>query len=202
MPISFPSNPTLNSQYTYSGRTWYWNGYAWKSLGTIQGTSGPQGIQGIQGVQGTQGIQGPVAATFANGIVLGLIEAANIVSSATLAATTYHIDVKTSTIYFYTTASTAPSGFVINIRGDSSTTLNSLLPINDAITVIFMNTTGAVTTSYPSSFTIDGVSQTVKWAGALAPSSGNSSGIDIYTYTIVKTASSTYTVFGSQVKFA
>lgn len=30
MPIDFPSSPSLNQTYTYSGRTWLWNGTAWQ----------------------------------------------------------------------------------------------------------------------------------------------------------------------------
>ena len=45
MTISFPSSPVLNQQYTYSNRTWQWNGSAWQSVGTPSA----QGLQGIQG---------------------------------------------------------------------------------------------------------------------------------------------------------
>ena len=31
MPLNFPSNPTVNDQYIYGGRTWVWNGSAWDS---------------------------------------------------------------------------------------------------------------------------------------------------------------------------
>lgn len=37
MALSFPSNPALNETYTSGGRTWYWNGYAWKAQGTVSG---------------------------------------------------------------------------------------------------------------------------------------------------------------------
>lgn len=126
----------------------------------------------------------------------------NVVASATTAASTYNIDTETYYTSFYTSSSTAASGFTINVRGDSGKTLNSVLSIKDTIKVTFMNTTGAVTTSYPSSFTIDGVSQTVKWVNGTSITSGNSSSIDVYSYTIVKTAASTYTVFGERVKYA
>jgi len=64
MPISFPSSPVLNQQYTYSGHTWQYNGTVWQSVGTAQGVQGVQGIanQGVQGLAGTaaaQGLQGP-----------------------------------------------------------------------------------------------------------------------------------------------
>ena len=38
MPLSFPSNPTLNQVYTYNGKTWIFNGTGWsKSSGTGSG---------------------------------------------------------------------------------------------------------------------------------------------------------------------
>jgi hypothetical protein len=60
LPISFPSSPLLDDVYTYSGRSWKWNGEVWLALGTVQGTTGAQGSIGIgfQGVQGPLGIQG------------------------------------------------------------------------------------------------------------------------------------------------
>ena len=63
MPISFPSNPALNEQYTFSGRTWIWTGSVWQSVGTAQGLTGAQGIQGIQGLQGITGNNGFLAQT-------------------------------------------------------------------------------------------------------------------------------------------
>jgi hypothetical protein len=60
VPISFPSTPLLDDVYTYSGRSWKWNGEVWLALGTVQGTTGVQGPIGIgfQGIQGPLGIQG------------------------------------------------------------------------------------------------------------------------------------------------
>lgn len=44
---------------------------------------------------------------------------------------------------------------------------------------------------------------TPEWQGGTAPSAGNASSIDVYVYTIIKTAATpTYTVFGSQTQFA
>jgi hypothetical protein len=43
---------------------------------------------------------------------------------------------------------------------------------------------------------------TPKWSGGTAPTEGNTSAIDIYTFTIIKTASATFTVLASQTKFA
>ena len=70
------------------------------------------------------------------------------------------------------------------------------------MTIAFLNTTGASTASYPSIFQIDGSTQTVKWTNGTTPAVGNASSVDSYVYTIIKTASATYTVFGSQTKYA
>jgi hypothetical protein len=40
MAITFPSSPTLNDVYTTGGRTWAWNGYAWKAQGASVSVAG------------------------------------------------------------------------------------------------------------------------------------------------------------------
>jgi hypothetical protein len=51
--------------------------------------------------------------------------------------------------------------------------------------------------------TIDGTSVTPKWSGGTAPAAGNASSIDAYSFTIIKTASATYTVLGAgPIKYA
>ena len=35
MPLSFPSNPTLNQQSTQNGRVYQWNGYTWDLINNI-----------------------------------------------------------------------------------------------------------------------------------------------------------------------
>ncbi len=112
---------------------------------------------------------------------------------------TVNFDALTSAIRLYTSNSAA--NWTINVRGDSSTTLNSTLGVADAITVVVLATQGS-TAYYHSALTIDGSAQTVKWAGGSAPSAGNASSIDAYTFTIIKTASATYTVLGSQTRYA
>ena len=54
----------------------------------------------------------------------------------------------------------------------------------------------------PTAFQVDGVSVTPKWQGGTAPTSGNASSIDSYTYVIIKTGSATFTVLASVTKFA
>ena len=119
--------------------------------------------------------------------------------SATAATGTVAYDLLTQGILYYTT--NASANWTLNVRGDGSTTLNTLMATNDALTITFLVTNGS-TAYYPSAFTIDGTSVTPKWQGGTAPTAGNASSIDAYTYAIVKTGSAAYTVFASQTKFA
>ena len=119
--------------------------------------------------------------------------------SNTAATGTVQVDIVTSAVKYYTANATADWTF--NFRGDGSTTLNSLLSVGQSATVAFLVTNGA--TAYkPTVFQVDGSAVTPKWLNATAPSAGNANSIDSYTFTIVKTALSTFTVFGSQSRFA
>jgi hypothetical protein len=120
--------------------------------------------------------------------------------SATAATGTVAFDALTQSVLYYT--SNASANWTLNIRGNSGSTLNSILATGDAITVTHLVTQGS-TAYYNSAVQIDGASVTPKWQGGTAPSAGSASSIDAYVYTIVKTASTpTYTVFASQTKFA
>jgi len=119
---------------------------------------------------------------------------------AAAATGTINFDVKTGSIWYYTSNATA--NHTVNVRGDSSTTLSSLLAVGDSITVVWANTNGS-TAYYNNTFQVDGTTVTPKWQGGTAPTAGNASSIDVYTYTIVKTAAApTYTVCAAQTKFA
>ena len=119
--------------------------------------------------------------------------------SATAATGTINFDASTQGVLYYTT--NASANWTLNVRGASGVTLNSILATGDSITVAFMATQGS-TAYYASSFTVDGSTVTPKWQGGTAPTSGNASSIDAYVYTIIKTASATFTVLASQTKFA
>ena len=119
--------------------------------------------------------------------------------AATAATGTVNFDASTQAVLYYT--SNASANWTLNIRGNSSTTLNSILATGDAITVAFLVTQGA-TAYYASGFQIDGSAVTPKYQGGTAFAAGNASSIDAYVYTIVKTGSAAFTVFASQTKFA
>jgi hypothetical protein len=69
------------------------------------------------------------------------------------------------------------------------------------MTVVFFATQTTVA-YYNSAVQVDGSSVTPKWQGGSAPTAGNASGVDVYSYTIVKTANATFTVFASLSQFA
>ena len=128
-----------------------------------------------------------------------LNDAAEVVTvSATAATGTIAYDVTTQSVLYYTT--NASANWTVNFRGSSGTSLNTLMSTGQSITVAFLVTQGA-TAFYNSAVQIDGVSVTPKYQGGTAWSSGNASGIDAYVYTIIKTASATYTVLASQTQF-
>jgi hypothetical protein len=57
MSINFPSDPTLNQEYTSGSKTWVWNGRGWQVSGTNLGYTGSQGV----GYTGSQGVEGAFA---------------------------------------------------------------------------------------------------------------------------------------------
>ena len=118
--------------------------------------------------------------------------------SATAATGTINYDVTTQSVLYYTTSASA--NWTVNVRANSSTSLDTLMSTGQALTVVFLVTQGA-TAYYNNAFTIDGSSVTPKYQGGTAWTSGNASGVDAYSYTIVKTGSATFTVFAAQTQF-
>jgi len=121
--------------------------------------------------------------------------------SATAATGTIQFDLSTQGVLYYTT--NASANFTLNFRGNSTTTLASLMNTGDSWSAVFLNTNGT-TAYYPTAFTVDtSATVSVKWSGGTAPSSGNASSIDAYSFTIIKTGASAFTVLaGGAVKFA
>ena len=108
------------------------------------------------------------------------------------------INVLTSAVH----SATSTGNFTLNFRGDGSTTLNSLMSNNQSMTVVVMvaNTTARTL----SGIQIDGATAniTTLWFGGTGIPAGNANSTDVYTFSIVKTASATYTVYASQSRFA
>lgn len=196
-----PQNPS--TAFTVSGQTLTFTGTP--SSGTnniyVQYTSPiTQLIAPSQGTVGTAQMVSGVAFTNAtlSGVsnVSSLFETATITASAPTATTNY--DVSTQAVQYYTT--NAANNWTLNVRGNSTTTLNSILAIGQSSTIALLVTNGA-TPYYMTAIQVDGVGQTIRWQGGSAPTSGNASAVDVYAVTVVKTASATYNVFASQTQF-
>ena len=107
-----------------------------------------------------------------------------------------NIDLANGNAFLFTTAESTTS--TPNLRYNSSTTLNSKMGVGDVITVTLVTTANA--SAFSAQLTIDGAAVTENWVGGSAPSDGGSSGVDVHSYTIMKTASATYTVIANQIK--
>ena len=131
------------------------------------------------------------------------LKTSNIVETATISATaatgTINYDITTQSVLYYTT--NASGNFTVNFRGSSGTSLDTLMATGESMSVTFLVTQGA-TAYYNSAVQVDGSSVTPKWQGGTAPTSGNASSIDSYTYVIIKTGSAAFTVIAAQTKFA
>jgi len=158
----------------------------------VTGNSAITGTLTVTGTSTFNGTTSSIAAAIKN-----MKEPATV--SATAATGTINYDVTTQSILYYTT--NASANWTVNFRASSGTSLNAAMSTGDVITVVLLVTQGS-TAYYNSAVQVDGASVTPKWQGGTAPTAGNASSIDIYTYTIVKTGSATFTVFASQTKFA
>jgi hypothetical protein len=160
------------------------------SIGQDVSTSATPTFAGIS-LTGTTSLQQSLEKTTAGGNLTG----------------TTNVDLLTSAIYTYT----GTGDFTFNFRGSNLVSLNSLMLENQSITaVLFVTNTTARTLSaiqvegaVANTAGTNGV--TLRWFGGTgtgtAPS-GNASATDVYTITIIKTGSGTYTVYASQSKFA
>lgn len=119
--------------------------------------------------------------------------------SATAATGTINYYVNSQSVLIYT--SNAAANWTLNVAFSSGTALNTALATGQSVTIAFAVQQGS-TAYYPTGFTIDSTSVTPKWQGGAAPTAGNASSLDVYTYSITKTGSATYIVLAAQNKFA
>ena len=174
--------------------TLYYDGAAWQSFGTGYVT----GLTAGAGITITNpGGPVPTIALADNPTLTSPKETANITAVAATGA--INLDVLTASVNISTVNATG--NWTINVRGDVSTTLDSIMTTGEQISVVFESPQGA-TAYYPTAFNIDGSAVTPLWLGGTAPSSGNINSNDVYVYTIRKTGAATFTVLASQNKYA
>ena len=119
--------------------------------------------------------------------------------AATSTSGTINFYVKAYHIMKFTVNQTANR--TINITGDVATTLNNYL-VNDQFVSIAVSFQNGSTPYYINLIQIDGTTVTPKWSGGTAPSGGSASSDDWYTFSIVKTGSAQFEVYGTFTKFA
>lgn len=71
MPLDFPSSPYINQVYTFSGRSWIWNGTAWdvSTSGAIS-TAGVSTLTGTTGEVEVSGLTGDVVVGLPNNVTI------------------------------------------------------------------------------------------------------------------------------------
>ena len=111
------------------------------------------------------------------------------------------IDFDTQTQGVVLSTAAADANFTVNLRGDGSNSLDSVMDVGESITVAYISKQNA-TAYYNTTVKVDGTGVTPVWQGGAAPSAGNVTSNDVYTYTAIKTAASTFTVLAAQTQFA
>lgn len=131
-------------------------------------------------------------------IVRNIVEPITV--SATAATGTIALYPSTQSVLYYTT--NASANWTVNLTWSSGTTMNTALSTGQAVTVVFMVTNGS-TAYYNNVVQVDGSTSgvTTKWQGGSAIAAGNVNSVDIYTYTVIKTGSGTFTVLASQARY-
>jgi len=141
--------------------------------------------------------------TFAGTASNADLKTSNIIETATISTTaatgTINFDITTQSVLYYTT--NASANWTVNFRGSSGTSLDTIMATGESMSVTFLVTQGA-TAYYNSAVQVDGSSVTPKWQGGSAPTSGNASAIDSYTYVLIKTGSAAFTIIAAQTRFA
>ena len=124
------------------------------------------------------------------------LENVNITAGTLLA--NQNIDLTNGMVHYFTSNETGIS--TANIRIDGSTSLDSTMNTGNTAAVTILTTPNNA--GYSTCVNIDGSYNVVQWLGGTAPSTGGASGIDAYTYQIIKTGSATFTVLGAVNNFA
>ena len=104
------------------------------------------------------------------------------------------INISNGQVHLFTTAESTTS--TPNIM--STTGINTDMSVGESLVVTIITTANA--SAYSANITIDSAAVTENWVGGSAPDEGGSSGVDIHSFTIIKTGSAAYTVIGNHSK--
>jgi hypothetical protein len=165
------------------------NGTTWQSTTPAAGVS----LSANNTWTGTQTFSG--SSSIFGSSFLDSNETVNVVAAAPSSTTNFYV--QSGSVQYYT--SNAANNWTLNIAFSSGTSMNSALAVGQSVTFALVTTQGS-TAYYNSAVTIDGTSVTPKWIGG-APTAGNASGLDVYRFAVIKTASATYTVLASLTQY-
>lgn len=217
--IVFPSSPSTGQVFASGSSAWQWDGTAWRVVRNT-GTPVELGFNQInffgsslqdalfsngflnQSLDSTKPYNWTATQTFSGSAVtpaavfFDVVEKVNVIASAPTTTTNFYVN--NGSVQYYTTNATV--NWAINIAFSSTSSLNSAMAVGQSITIAIITTQGA-TAYYNSSVKIDGTTVTPYWQTGVAPASGNTTGIDAYTYTIIKTANATFTVLAAQMGY-
>lgn len=131
------------------------------------------------------------------GVLTATAETVNVVAAAPSATTNLYV--QSGSVQYYT--SNAANNFVVNLAFSSGTSMNTALSTGQSCTAALV-TTQSATAYYATSIQVDGTTSgvTTKWIGG-APTAGTASGLDVYRFAVIKTASATYTVLASLIQY-
>ena len=198
--ITVTGNSTFNGNVSIGGTLTYEDVTNVDAVGLITARSGIEVGSGItfspDGNAFHTGIVTATSLTTSQGVDLtGLLrENVNIVTGKL--SDNQNIDLANGMIHYFTTQETTTS--TPNLRFDSSTTLDSKMSIGETIALTIITTAGSA--AYSAQLTIDGTSITENWVAGEVPNSGGTSGVDIYSYTIIKIGNASFLVIANQTK--
>ena len=162
------------------------------SVGTITAT-GNVSVGGTLTYQDVENVDSVGLITARSGVDFNghLRESVNITAGKLSDNTNINLD--NGMVHYFTTTETTTS--TPNIR--TATGINTDLSIGDTASVTIIVTAAAA--GYAARVNIDGLATgiTTSWVGGSAPSTGGSSGLDMYSYQIINTADATFTVIGN-----
>ena len=133
-------------------------------------------------------------------VLFGNIQASRITTNEVIervsikadSAASHALNLSENAVHYFTTNPT--QNWTFNLRGDASTPLDNIMAIGDSMTVAALVSIGA-TPYYMTALQIDGSTLTPKWVSA--PTAGTANSIEVYTFTVVKTAANTYDVLAT-----
>jgi hypothetical protein len=164
---------------------------------TVNGTAGFTGLATANGISAaTASFSGSVV-TGPNSVFVSPVENVSINTAQITGPVT--LPINNYGYYLFNNTSGPGGSYAINITGPST-----ILTVGQSITVTFA-VYNAGTPYLPSAYQIDGLTANVNiyWSNGVAPSQVDTNTYDIYTFSIIKTATgpNTYTVFAQQSKF-